>query len=222
MGIPSEQEITQILNSSYSPSHLDQLEAYLDAQMEGTVKYHTEALRNLVKLYQLFPETFKQDKLESASLLALIHNVMDLWALQYMLPHAFANTESLTFVVKSCATMLEACQFDAFWKSYQDDLVNCSSNATIAKVAKSSIPTVQSAIIKLLALTYKEAPTSVVTKALQIPSEQDPVLQTHTSVESATSEKVVFVGSSENTKRQKVFQDGVDFSAITALIGKTA
>ena len=56
---PSRAEIDSLLASEnacavVSPSNVPVLEAYLTAQCTGQTPYHFEAVRMLVKLYQLF------------------------------------------------------------------------------------------------------------------------------------------------------------------------
>ena len=118
---PSESEINSLLKSdACSPDVVPKFEDYLAAQIDGQVPYHADAVRRLVKLYQLFPQTSQPEKLAQALFLALLQfpSHTDFLALKYMIPNNTMNQDSACAAVKTCMTQLESCQFSKFWESY--------------------------------------------------------------------------------------------------------
>ena len=99
-----------------------------------------------------------------------------------------------------------------------------STDPALAQLAASPahIARLQMAILSALALTYQQVSAAVVTKALNIDSVAAVAgLDAKKDVvEKVDGETVYFVGTSDNSKRQRVFQEGVSFAAISSLMTK--
>lgn len=216
---PSENDIRTLLSSqSYSTSMVQPLEEYLAAQAAGEAPYMFDAVRTLVKLYQLFPEHSNEEWTVRAYMLAMLeYPSTDNLALSYMIPQPILS-QDVCVSIQTCLSHLSACQFADFWKNYES--LESSSDSVICSVAKRSVQRLQASILQVLALTYKEAPTSVVSKALRGISAADITAVKSPVVKSASADCVVFEGSTDNTKREKVYQEGVSFSTIGSLLSK--
>ena len=217
---PSENDIRTLLSSqSYSTSMVQPLEEYLAAQAAGDAPYMFDAVRTLVKLYQLFPEHSNEEWTVRAYMLAMLEypGSTDNLALSYMIPQPILSKD-VCASIQTCLSHLSACQFADFWKNYES--LESSSDSVICSVAKRSVQRLQASILQVLALTYKEAPTSVVSKALRGISADDIAALKSPVVKSASADSVVFEASADNTKREKVYQEGVSFSTIGSLLSK--
>ena len=80
----------------------------------------------------------------------------------------------------------------------------------------------QRAIVNVLAQTYKSSSLSKVLAALNMSSGGALSKLNHPSVESVSGDKVIFVATADNTKRQRVFQEGVNFGAISSMMAKVS
>jgi hypothetical protein len=216
---PTETDIRTLLASqSYSSSSLPQLEAYLAAQASGAAPYLADAVRTTVKLYQLFPEKANQSNTAHACMLAMLeYPHTDLLALSYMIPMDTLETEPLQTIVK-CSDQLDACQFAEFWKTLA--AIASSSDPVLAQMATRAVPKLQKSILSILALSYKQAPAAVVRAALNAQNVAHVASLQHEAVESVTPELVTFGASPDNTKRKRVYQEGVNFTAISSLMAK--
>ena len=217
---PTEAEIQSLLASrSYSPSNVPQLEAYLAAQTSGDAPYLADAVRTLIKLYQIFPETANEKATGQAFMLALLeYPSTDLLALSYMIPQSVLNREPCA-TIQTCASQLDSCKFVEFWKTFAD-LQTYVVDPVIQQLANRSVQRLQSSILNVLALSYKEAPASVVLKALNVDSIDKVKISNHKAVESADGSSITFVATPDNTKRERIYQEGVNFTAITSLMNK--
>lgn len=208
MSPPSEAEIKALLQSSYSPSQVGPLEAYVDAISADDVPYMFDAVRTLVKLYLLFPSTHNASKVSRCFLLAMAqYPGTDLLALTYMVPNAPG-------AILQCGDLLDACQFQEFWKLY-DKMP--STDPDLAPIVASSRVQLQRAILSVLALTYQSAPASIVLSccnAATLKEAETTFLHSHPAVESVASDRVVFKATTDNTKRQRVFQEGISYPAL--------
>lgn len=110
-----------------------------------------------------------------------------------------------------CAELLDSCRFAAFWT----DLKTLESDATLGSLVKSSKDKLCKAIAAVLALSYKTAPLDIVQAAL---NEED----VGKYAEKVDGNTVYFASTADNTKRDRVFQEGVTFGEISNLISKTA
>lgn len=218
---PSESDIRKLLTStSYSPTLVQPLEEYLDAQFHGKAPYYFDAVRTLMKLYQLFPEYSTEEVQARAYLLALLeYPKTDLLALSYMIPQAVLNKEPCATMQK-CAQHLNSCHFDKFWEVYG----NWTNEAAFQVPLPRAESRLQQAILQVLSLSYKEAPISVVQKALNLSdSASIPASDVVEKVEERDGRNLVlFVATPDNTKRQRVYQEGISFHTISNLLQKIA
>jgi hypothetical protein len=123
-----EAEIRALLVKSYSPAAVPKLEEYLEAACQGEAPYIFDAVRTLIKLYQLFPAAAAANAKKNigyACLLALLRgeNEDDLLALQYMIPTA-TQKEEPGASAHQCAALFRACLFADFWKTFNANLVH--------------------------------------------------------------------------------------------------
>ena len=215
---PTESEIRNVISQGYYPSSVEPLEAYLNSMAKGDAPYLFDAVRTLVKLYQLYPETCDDEmKVARCLMLALLrYPATDLTALFYMVPHILTREPFGT--IRKCGEHLDACRFGDFWKEYA--VLQSSGDAVVSGLAISSVEQLQKAILDALALSYKEAPASVVTSALNVDSVKAVETLKHSSVEKVSADSVVFVSTPDNTKRERVYQEGVTFATISSLLSK--
>jgi hypothetical protein len=75
-------------------------------------------------------------------------------------------------------------------------------------------------ILEVLALTYKSAPADKVATALDLNSADDIRTIKCSCVESVTTDAVVFAATRENTKRERVYQEGLGFGDISEMMSK--
>jgi hypothetical protein len=166
-----------------------------------------DAVRTLVKLYLLFPATYSPSKASRCFLLALLqYPSTDLLALTYMTPNP-------PKAILSAGDLLDACQFHDFWKVY-DDL---ASDVDLAPIVTGSRVSLQGSILNVLALTFISAPASVVLtccNASSLKEANGTFLRSHPAVQSVTDDRVIFKPTSDNTKRQRVFQEGISYPAL--------
>lgn len=203
---PSESEIRTLLSTqSYSPSSVTPLEDFLTAQAAGEVPYLFDAVRTLIKLYQLFPETKNEQHIAAACTLALVESYpqTDLLALSYM--------TTVPPEIAECAQQLNDCHFAAFWKSF--------SELPKQDAARRRRRRLQQAIASVLALTYQRAPLAMVQAALDDNSTNVEDLE---AIERVDGDIVVFVATRDNSKRERVYQEGVSFDTVTSLLAKIA
>lgn len=227
--IPSEDDIKALLGSAslYSPSNKPKLEAYLGAQASGKAAYSFDANRILMKLYQFYPLSSSEEDAEKESsnsalalLLALLQYPVtsDFLALSCLVPERIQAQEPCASILK-CADLLDACQFAEFWTVYK--LLESNPPAAFAVVPLSQHHAkLQAAICEVLALTYRTAPLSTATVALNVSSGSDLSGRKDLSqIESVDASNVYFKPTADNTKRNRVFQD-VDFHSISNLMTK--
>jgi hypothetical protein len=262
-----EVEIRKVIESSYNPTTIPQLEEYVIACCEGKVVYIYDAIRTLIKLYQLFPITntsvagqggsASNDNTDNnttdgstssantlvttlkskrhvfigySCFLALLEypNSSDLLSLTYMIPQTITLKESCPYVFK-CNDSLRLCNFNDFWKHYES--LKSSSDSIVSQIANNSIIKLQCSIMYVLSLSYKRAPISIVTSACNttklepIATASKKLSESSSSVyldviDNITTEFVVFKPTTDNTKRQRVYQEGVSFASISSLLHK--
>lgn len=110
----------------------------------------------------------------------------------------------------SCAENLDSCRFNEFWADFK----TLESDATLGALVKNSQERLSKAIVGVLALSYRAAPLSFCQSAL---NEQN----VSKYVEKVDGDTVYFEATADNTKRDRVFQEGVTFGEISNLIHKT-
>ena len=222
-------DIRTLLDSRPGPSAIPQLQAHVAAQAKGDAPYLFDSVRMLVKLHQLFPDTTAnssssnviQESMALSCLLALSQypNMTEFLALVYMIPPNIMASEPCASI-QACADTLDACQYTEFW-SLLAKLQTCEM-ASVAALAKLSVSAFQSGMLTIFSLTYRQAPASVVLAALQVDSLDKIAALKHAAVESVAGNTVSFQSTSDNTKREHVFQESVGFTAITSLMSKLA
>lgn len=219
---PSASEINSFLASdAFSADLVPTFEEYIAAQVSGQIPYHADAVRRLVKLYQLFPSTSKADNVAQCLLLAMLQfpNPTDFLSLKYIIPNSTMNQEPCSSI-KTCFEELEACRFARFWE-YLETLKSENSDSIANFLTEKVHQQLQGAILQVLSFTYKEAPAnSVVLPALNVKSLDAVKALHHPSVESVTSDAVVFQSTPDNTKRQRKYQESLHFDAVCALMSK--
>ena len=230
-----------LTNDNFSKEVVAQLEDYVSSLLTEAVRtatpsssYHAGAIRRLMKLYQFHPSTRKNESIAQTLFLTLLQypeHTTDMLALQYMIPTptrgtattttTAATTDETCDLVLACWKYLDKCQFSQFWEYYAQ-LASPSSSLKDFITAQTK-QTFQGGILQALALTYKEASSTVVMQALQADS-IDTVQGFASIVESVTSDKddgiVVFVPTTDNTKRQRAYQESLNFTSISALMNK--
>jgi hypothetical protein len=223
----SDYDVQAILKASYSPSSVPKLEEYLMAACIEDAPYIFDAVRTLVKLYQLFPSTSSAKNVGYACLLTLLQGYCqnssstDLLALSYLIPVStgVAKEEPCLTIFK-CSEHLTACHFAEFWKDLAS--LQCSSDTVVQQMATKFIPGIQAAILGVLALSYKEATAATVLTAVNVDNVTDISSLKSPVVASVSQDTIVFVATADNTKRQRVYQEGVSFSAVSSLLNKIA
>lgn len=218
----SEVDVRALLKGSYNPGMIAGLEDYVTAACEGQAPYVFDAVRTLVKLYQIFRSQSNTANLGRCCCFTFLHGQDDtqLLALQYLIPSTILKEpESLVAMVLECSAAATACQFADLWKSYEG-LQNYSADPAIAHLAKTSIPTLQQTVLRNLALTYHTAPTDLVLKAVNASSVSELEQISSLVVASVTADEVIFVSTPDNTKRQRVFVEGATFNTVSALLAK--
>jgi len=228
---PTYAEITELLtHSAYNPAIVPQLEAYLIAQATSTDThpYCYTANRTLMKLYQFFPHLADEEKMSMTLLLALTNKSgMEFASLTCLISEKMQTREPMACICR-CADLLEACQFTEFWAAYHQISQNCSNpDSTLAKFSTSApaISLLRHRILQLLSLVYRSAPMQIVLQALDADLAQftdflrtcEPAMKL---VGGASDTSLVFIANSDNTKKAQVFTEGVDFNAISNIIGK--
>jgi hypothetical protein len=125
------------------------------------------------------------------------------------IPHLISPPSFLlSDLAGSCFELLDACKFKEFWTIFKE----LEGNADLKAVVKPD--QIRQGIVDVLALSYRAAPIEVVKIALNV----DSVDASYTNVESVSATEVVFVATPDNTKRSRVFQEGVKFSAISSFV----
>lgn len=210
----SEDEITKVVaQGGYTPAKIPKLEEYLLQVCSGDAPYVFDAVRVLVKLYLLFPSHSNATNMAYVSLATIINDMDKLQALQYLIPMETQKQEPCRTIFE-CSELLSTCRYKEFWSTY--DSLQQSSYPVIQKMAQSSVPKLQAAVLQTLALSYRNAPLPFVLQSLNTKSLPDQ------SLCSVSGDKVVFTATADNTKRERVYQEGISFSTVTSLLQKMA
>lgn len=244
----SEAEINSLLESSaYNADSIPKLEKYVDAQISGSAPYNLCANRTLAKLYQFFPGRSSSSDHYIAQILILSlleYPSSDLLSLLCLISEKVQETETVALIIRyvsekkltrfenhfvyssnathsfyySCFNLIDSCKFKEFWtefkkleESHMDLKSICNSPATTQKL--------QSGIAQVLAISYRSAPLSIIKVALNTTSSD--IISGVPEVESVSQDNVTFVATADNTKRNRVFQQGVQFSSIASLVAKS-
>lgn len=215
----TRESVEAILKKSpYASSNQPTLEAYVDAQAAGQAPYYMDANRSLLKLYQFFPQKSSDDKVALILLLALLEfPSTDLLACRYLVPDRIQKAEPCSAIL-SCASLLEACKFTEFWPAF----TSLDGGSALKTLVGASTEKMQRAILDVLALTYRTASLSTVLEALNMKSGDELSKLSQPCVEAIDGNFVRFAASADNTKRSRVFQEGVNYSVISAMMAKVS
>jgi len=236
---PSPSEISNLLETqTYNPSIVPQLESYLHSQIQsggGGDKqpnpYNFHANRTLVKLYQFFPNMAKVENLILVELLALVYGndsqeaSVDFGALGCLISEAVKKEEPFPALIR-CAELLDSCQFADFWVAFNTTIIgSIDCYPRVSQLAKSSHAqtSLRRSILNNLSLAFQSTSLASVLAQLNLDTadELKKLVSQHTDgiVEEVRDDKVVFVSSVQNTKREKVYQEGgVDYATIRNLM----
>lgn len=232
---PKEYVESLLSKGAYKVSNQPILEAYVDAQAMGDSDYYFEANKALLKLYNSSKPLANPNKMATVLLLAIVEayggstSATDLLALSYLLPERYATVEPCKAILE-CGQLLESCQFAEFWAAWSKlSSESSSSSSSIKALLQPSRSTekLQRSILQVLSLTYKSAKLDQVLAALNIKDAAALTQLQAPCVESVNNNNnnngvVVFVATVDNTKRNRVFQEGVSYSAIASLMAKVS
>ncbi len=106
---------------------------------------------------------------------------------------------------------MDACNFKDFWILFKDLQ---GGNADLKALVHAD-DQLRQGIVDVLALSYRAAPLDVVKVALNVDTVD---VAAYPKVESVSATQVLFVATPDNTKRSRVFQEGLKFSAISSFV----
>lgn len=240
---PTHDTIVGLLeHSAYNPGIVPQLEAYVDAQCavgKDKAPYYFDANRTLLKLYQFFPHLANEGYISLTLFLAIIEfPSTDGTALSCLIPEKNQSREPCATLVRS-ADLLETCRFYEFWpvlRQLADDATTNSGIVTPARRGASlsavaadpaTVARLRRSILSLLSLTYTTTPLAVVLSALDLKSsfalkdflqEEGNEASAALVAEVKEGECVEFRPRKENTRRHRVFKEGVNFDSIAHML----
>jgi len=132
-----------------------------------------------------------------------------------------------------CSELLENCQFPEFWSTYSQLLTTGSSpsSALLHDAAKGSQDKIRLAILSVLALSYREIPVAVALPSLNFtsykdmeafrmrnPAEVAMLVEDASSSDSDRSASIRFLPTLDNTKRSRVYKEGIHLESVATLI----
>ena len=222
---PREYVESLMEKAPYQKSNQSTLESYVDAQASGEGSYYFEANKALLKLYSFLPELADPNKIALILMLAMLEypsSSIDWLALSYLVPERIQRTEPCSTVVR-CNYLLDSCEFVEFWKCYESlssspDAEDTYTKALLSGRAKHDL---QKGILQAMALTYRSARLETVLSNLNLDrSSASSLTALSLCVESVSDDTVTFVASTENTKRGRVFQEGISYGTIANMMSK--
>lgn len=218
----SVEDIKKLLKTErFSAGLIPQLEAYLISQVDNSAAYDFEANRTLIKLYQFFPTNSNSDCITVAGLLAMIYGELsEFGAINCLIPESQKSVEPFPLLIRAVESR-DACTFATFWSVF-DSIVGGDSVNKLVKSEKARTA-LRKSILNTISLSYKNIGVAQALAHLDIKSEAE--LKSFVKdnaaamVENISSDTVTFNSNAENTKRDKVNQDGgVDYSTIRGLM----
>jgi translation initiation factor 3 subunit K len=219
---PREYVESLMAKGSYKTSNQSTLEAYADAQATGEGEYYFEANKALLKIYQFLPKSGDPNKVALVLLLAMLEYPSastDWLSLSYLIPERLQKTEPITTALR-CNKLLDACDFVEFWKKF--GTINASGDKYIEALVGRATEVLQKGILEAMALTYRSASLEKVLANLNMDASSAATLSQIPCVESVEGGIVVFVAATDNTKRSRVFQEGVSYGAIANMMSTVA
>lgn len=106
---------------------------------------------------------------------------------------------------------MDACNFKEFWILFKD----LQGRNDDLKALVHADDQLRQGIVDVLALSYRAAPLDVVQVALNVDTVD---ASAYPKMESVSATQVLFVATPDNTKRSRVFQEGLKFSAISSFV----
>jgi len=219
---PREYVETLMAKGSYKTSNKSTLEAYVDAQATGEGEYYFEANKALLKIYQFLPNSVNHSKVALVLLLAMLEypsNNSDWLALSYLIPERLQKAEPICTVLR-CNYLLDTCEFVEFWGKF--GTLDEDSDKYIKSLVGRATEVLQKGILETMALTYRSASLEKVLANLNMDSSSAANINSLPCVESVSGNTVTFVAASDNTKRSRVFQEGVSYGAIANMLSMVA
>lgn len=219
---PREYVESLMTKGSYKTSNQSTLEAYAEAQATGEGDYYFEANKALLKIYQFLPKNADPNKVALVLLLAMLQfpgSSTDWLALSYLVPERLQKTEPISTVLRCCKS-LDACKFTSFWERFET--LKSSGDKYIEACVGGATAVLQNGILEAMALTYRSASLEKVLANLNMDASSAATLKDIACIESVSADTVTFVASSDNTKRSRVFQEGVSYSAIANMCNMVA
>lgn len=222
----------ELAKSPSSTSHKSLLEAFVDVQAAAVggnnleAVYYFDANKKLLKIYQFLPHTANPDKIATVVLLSMMRypaTTSDRLALSYVIPDRMQKVEPTASVLR-CSTLLDECRFVVFWAAYSKLTTSTATGSTCptlqALLAGPATAALQRSILQTMALTYKSAKLGSVLASLNMTSADSLTALKEPCVESVSNDAVIFVGTVDNTKRKRVFQEGVSYTTIANMMAK--
>ena len=217
---PREYVESLMAKGSYKTSNQSTFEAYVDAQASGEGEYYFEANKALLKIYQFLPKEVDANKVALVLLLAMLEFPSagtDWLALSYLIPERLQKQEPISTALR-CNNLLDACDFVGFWKKFGS--LSDNGDKYIKALVDRATPVLQKGICEAMALTYRSASLDKVLANLNM--ESSATLDGISCVESVSGKTVTFVAGADNTKRSRVFQEGVSYGAIANMMSMLA
>jgi translation initiation factor 3 subunit K len=219
---PREYVESLMAKGSYKTSNQATLEAYIESQATGEGEYYFEANKALLKIYQFLPKSVDSNKVALVLLLALLKypsTSTDCLALSYLIPERLQKAEPISTVLR-CNNLLDACDFVEFWKVLET--LNADGDQYIKALVGRATGVLQKGILEAMALTYKSVSLEKVLANLNMESSSAATLSAIPCIESISGNTVSFVAAIDNTKRGRVFQEGVSYGAIANMMSALA
>jgi len=219
---PREYVETLMAKGSYNTANKTTLEAYVDAQATGEGEYYFEANKTLLKIYQFLPKSLDRNKVSLVLLLAMLEypsTSTDWLALSYLIPERLQKAEPICTVLR-CNHLLDTCQFVEFWEIF--GTLNSDGDKYIKTLVGRATEVLQKGILEAMALTYRSASLEKVLANLNIDSSSAAKISSLPCIESVIGSTVTFVATIDNTKRSRVFQEGVSYGAIANMLSMVA
>mmetsp|Transcript_21175 Transcript_21175/g.39535 ORF Transcript_21175/g.39535 Transcript_21175/m.39535 type:complete len:228 (-) Transcript_21175:66-749(-) len=216
---PREYVESLLSKGSYKTSNQSTLEAYVEAQAAGEGEYYFEANKALLKIYQFLPTKTDPSKVVLILLLGLLeYPSTDLLAFSYLVPERLQTAEPRVASVLECSRLLDSCKFAEFWEAFGK--MDSGDDENLKALIGRSTAVLQRGILQVLALTYKSASLSKVLASLKLSSSDEVLKLKDPCIASIEGDTVTFVSTAENTKRNRVFRDGLSYGAIANMMAK--
>mmetsp|Transcript_5345 Transcript_5345/g.6163 ORF Transcript_5345/g.6163 Transcript_5345/m.6163 type:complete len:237 (+) Transcript_5345:51-761(+) len=227
MSVSSAADVKNLLKTEgYNESIIPQLESYLLSQVgdsKDPTPYDFDANRTLVKLYQFFPSKSNSNCRIVAGLLAVVYGeISEFGAISCLIPENNKAEEPFPSLIRAVESR-DACSFERFWSAFHSiTSEDCSAIGDLVKSdhAKTALRT---SILKTISGTYKNISVKPVLAHLDLKTEAElkDFIKANASdiVENVNADSITFKDNEQNTKRDKVSQEGgIDYSMIRGLM----